>query len=93
MIVLDASCVYQSISKSKEGRSLKFGDVFTDEKKWIDEFKKRNTPVLVVLNKTDLIGDNTSLCMDWLCETLKPEYQRMQEVWSLLWQVLQGNWE
>lgn len=72
VIVLDASCVYQSISKSKEGRSLKFGDVFTDEKKWIDEFKKRNTPVLVVLNKTDLIGDNTSLCMDWLCETLKP---------------------
>ena len=28
--------------------------------------------MLVVLNKTDLIGDNTSLCMDWLCETLKP---------------------
>ena len=27
VIVLDASCVYQSISKSKEGRSLKFGDV------------------------------------------------------------------
>lgn len=72
VIVLDALCVYQSISKSKDGRSLKFGDVFTDEKKWIDEFKKRNTPVLVVLNKTDLIGDNTSLCMDWLCETLKP---------------------
>lgn len=72
VIVLDALCVYQSISKSKEGRSLKFGDVFIDEKKWIDEFKKRNTPVLVVLNKTDLIGDNTSLCMDWLCETLKP---------------------
>ena len=40
VIVLDASCVYQSISESKEGRSLKFGDVFTDEKKWIDEFKK-----------------------------------------------------
>lgn len=76
VIVLDALCVYQSISKSKEGRSLKFGDVFTDEKKWIDEFKKRNTPVLVVLNKTDLIGDNTSLCMDWLCETLKPEVSK-----------------
>lgn len=32
--------------------------------------------MLVVLNKTDLIGDNTSLCMDWLCETLKPEVSK-----------------
>lgn len=91
VIVLDALCVYQSISKSKEGRSLKFGDVFTDEKKWIDEFKKRNTPVLVVLNKTDLIGDNTSLCMDWLCETLKPGVSKNAGSLELVMASAAGN--
>ena len=72
VIVLDALCAYEAVSNCEDTGSLKFGDVFADEKKWIDEFKKRNTPVLVVLNKTDLIGDNASLCSEWLCENLRP---------------------
>ena len=47
-----------------------FADLdFSYEKEWIDELKKRNIPVLAVVNKTDILHN-----ADEIAARVKPEF-------------------
>lgn len=60
VVVLDAGEVYEACKKETNT----FESAFPNESSWIESFKKKNTPILVGLNKVDLFHNQSNPDVD-----------------------------